>query len=150
MRLEETAALIALATSGPFTENTYEHLQALELVRKSSDANWEITERGRVFIDHLQGLELPRQITQWVMPSDDPPFSLAAFGSAAQFKPMNLSIDDGPPPPPPIRRKREIPTDPDELKAEADRLMNAGYGMNEVKAELELTDAQAQAFFFGH
>lgn len=54
-----------------------------------------------------------------------------------------------PPPAPPSRPKRVIPTDPEELRLEAVRLMDAGYGMNEVKEQLELTEPQAQAFFFG-
>ena len=53
------------------------------------------------------------------------------------------------PPAPPLRPKRVIPTDPEELRAEAQHLMNAGFGMNEVKEELQLTESQAQAFFFG-
>lgn len=65
---------------------------------------------------------------------------------------LHLSMDDeGPaPPPPPLRPKRVIPTDPELLRLEAVRLMDAGYGMNEVKEMLELTEPQAQAFFYGH
>lgn len=152
LTLEQLAALTLLATPGPsgFSETTYEHLQGLDLVRYNSECNWEITDRGRVFLDHLEALPLPRQITQWVMPSDSPAFDLAVFGTAAQFKPMHLSIeDDTPPPPPPLRPKRVIPTDPEELKALALSLMNSGFGMNEVKEQLELTEGQAQQFFFG-
>ena len=54
------------------------------------------------------------------------------------------ALEEAPPKP-----KRIIPTDPDELKAAALRLLDAGYGMNEVKTELELTEEQARAFFFG-
>lgn len=142
MRLDETAALILLAIPGPpgFSENTYEHLQALELVRKNSEANWEITERGRVFIDHLQGLALPEQTTAWRMPDR---YSIP--GSTAHW----IDEDTKPPPAPPLRPKRVIPTDPEELRLEALRLMDAGFGMNEVKEQLELTEPQAQQFFFG-
>lgn len=56
---------------------------------------------------------------------------------------------EGPAPPPPPKPKRVIPTDPEELRLEAVRLMDAGYGMNEVKEQLELTEVQAQQFFFG-
>lgn len=62
---------------------------------------------------------------------------------------LTMEIEEGTPPPPPLRPKRIIPTDPEELRLEAVRLMDAGYGMNEVKEQLELSEAQAQQFFFG-
>jgi hypothetical protein len=143
LTLEQIAALIALDAAGG-EGVVFEHLQVVELVRMRGDT-WEVTERGRAFLDHLERLPLPVPITQWLMPSADPAFDLAAFGSAVHLRPSESA-----PPPPPLRPKRAIPTDPDELKAEALRLMDAGYGMNEVKEQLELTAAQAQQFFFGH
>lgn len=150
MTLDHLAALFAVASHTTVSENDLEQLATDELVERSGDSVWEVSARGQAFIDHVRSLPLPRQLTQWVMPSDDPPFSLATLGSAVQFKPMHLSMEEGTPPPaPPLRRKRVIPTDPEELRLEAVRMMDAGYGMNEVKEQLELTDPQAQQFFFG-
>lgn len=147
MRLGQTAALIAIdiGDNVPVPEEVCENLQALGLVRYNSESNWEITERGRVFLDHLQGLSLPVQTAAWRMPGSD------VLITGRQPLELHMSgIDDGPaPPPPPLRRKRVIPTDPDALRLEAVQMMNSGFGMNEVKEELELTESQAQQFFFG-
>jgi hypothetical protein len=64
---------------------------------------------------------------------------------------LHLSMDeDGEaPPPPPLKPKRAIPSDPDALRAAAIQMMDQGYGMNEVREELELTESQAQSFFYG-
>jgi hypothetical protein len=59
-------------------------------------------------------------------------------------------INEGAPPPaPPVRRKRTIPTDPYELRTEANRLLDSGMGMMEVAADLELTPDQIQSIFYG-
>lgn len=62
---------------------------------------------------------------------------------------LTMEAEEGTSPAPPLRPKRIIPTDPEELRLEAVRMMDAGFGMNEVKEQLELTEPQAQQFFFG-
>lgn len=61
------------------------------------------------------------------------------------FRTFGAAVIEAHPPPP--KAKRLIPSDPAELKAEAMRMFNSGYGMNEVQVELELTEAQANEFF---
>lgn len=62
------------------------------------------------------------------------------------FRTFGAAANEARPLPPP-KAKRLIPSDPAELKAEAMRMFNSGYGMNEVQVELELTEAQANEFF---
>lgn len=72
-----------------------------------------------------------------------------AIAAIKALRPAPASDDSAMTGPPPPRPKRQIPTDPEALKAEAIALLDAGLGMEEVKRELELSDEQAQAFFFG-
>jgi hypothetical protein len=58
-----------------------------------------------------------------------------------------MMIDEGVAPPPPVKPKRYIPSDPEELRDLALRMMNDGRGLMEVKEELDLTQAQADEFF---
>lgn len=44
---------------------------------------------------------------------------------------------------------RDIPTDPEILRATATHMLNSGSSMNEVKTALNLTQEQADQFFFG-
>ena len=60
-----------------------------------------------------------------------------------------LDLEEAPNNFPPAKPKRVIPTDPELLRETALQLMNSGLGMNEVKAELNLTTEQADAFFHG-
>lgn len=147
MTLQQLAALFDLAASagveGLCEERhgnaTWAALEQSELA--VAGETWAITDRGRAFLDHVCALPLPQQTIAWRMLGQVtlPTTEIATI----------LEDEGKPPPPPPLRRKRVIPTDSEELRLEAVRMMDAGYGMNEVKEELELTGPQAQQFFFG-
>ena len=155
MTLQQLAALIGLAAVPRSSVSAIEHVQrmpaglwdelfAQQLITRdmSEQAVWFVSERGQAFVDHVCALPLPQQAIAWRMPTAEEPLVWSSK-IAVPFE------DEGRPPPPPKKPKRVIPTDPELLRLEAIRLMDAGYGMNEVKEQLELTEPQAQAFFFG-
>lgn len=158
----QLAALFDLAASDGADSkrhepNTWRSLEVLQLVDVGEHA-FMLSERGWAYVQHVCALPLP-ELT-WRMPdgtlssgtfSESGTFTKAAWDGLVRINrpPAPVPGDEGPaPPPPPLRPKRIIPTDPDELRSEAIRLMDQGFGMNEVKEQLELTETQAQQFFF--
>lgn len=154
MNLEHIATLIALSEysmtqliAGPETDAVLGELAAAQLIERdpSEEAPWCLAERGKVFVEHLQSLELPTPVTVWKMP-----------GVATKFvgaRPRMPGPEEGaapPAPPPPTRvPPRPIPTDPAELRALALQMMDSGFGMNETAEFLKLTPEQSQAIFYG-
>lgn len=53
------------------------------------------------------------------------------------------------PPPKPFASRIETPSDPELLKATANRLLDSGMSMNEVTRELSLTPEQTTSIFYG-
>lgn len=134
MNLDQLHALVSIAVSGvPTSENTREQLVRVQLIQDSTP---ELTERGQVFLEHVLALPLPEQIAAWKMP-----LAAAAIESSGPPPPA--------PPPPNRVAPRPIPTDPAELRAEALRMLDSGYGMNETAEFLKLSADQVQAIFYG-
>lgn len=142
-------------------------LGELQLVERESEQSlWQLTERGRVLVDHVLSLPLPE--LAWRMPGQQQPvmpvrpsavdpvqLALNSLGSMAPwpFAAKAVTLEDNGPtparPPAPVSMlpKVDIPEDPEALEQRANQLLNSGYGLNEVKEMLKLSSAQAQAFF---
>lgn len=128
----------------------------LQLVERESDqALWQLTERGRILVDHVLSLPLP--VLAWrmpvqqqpVMPPHQPQFDIRLMRAGPiGFVPAE-PVEDPPQPPAPLSMlpKVDIPTDPAELESQANMLLNRGYGLNEVAQMLKLSPTQAKAIF---
>jgi hypothetical protein len=158
--LEQLAALFDLAQghTGRWAENVFEHLAQDNLVDRDDDAVWEVTDRGRVFVEHVRALPLPERAWRMPMAHRIAPNAgafmedFAAFGTAALHI-NGIEEEEGEPPkgpmPKPFARKIDIPSDPELLRALASQLLDNGMSMGEVERELNLTPEQATAFFRG-
>lgn len=128
-------------------------LGELQLVERESEQSlWQLTERGRVLVDHVLSLPLPQ--LAWRMPGQQQP--VMPLYQPWLDKDIRLlrpgpAEPSGPAPRPPapvsMLPKVDIPEDPVALEQRANELLNGGYGLNEVKEMLKLSSAQAQAFF---
>lgn len=155
MNLDQIQALISVDTgvSTNLAENEFEWLKEHELVRASDEENWELTGRGRAFLEHIAGLPLPKRVTVWRIAPNAGEFAddLRTFGSAALH--INGIDEEGAPPagppPKPFASGIEIPTDPELLKIHANNMLDRGMSMGEVTRELNLTPEQATSFFRG-
>lgn len=141
MNLEELQALVSIAVSGvPTSEvvrNTLVHFKLIEVDTP------RLTDRGQVFLEHVLALPLPEPVSAWRMPG-------ASVTVASAPMPETEEGVAPPPPPPPTRlTRRQIPTDPVELRAEALRMLDSGCGMNETAELLKLSPDQVQAIFYG-
>lgn len=141
MNLEQLHALVEIAFSGvPASENTRTQLVHFKLIQADAP---ELTERGQVFLGHVLALPLPEPVSAWRMPG-------ASVTVASAPMPETEEGVAPPPPPPPTRlTRRQIPTDPVELRAEALRMLDSGCGMNETAELLKLSPDQVQAIFYG-
>jgi hypothetical protein len=133
------------------------HEDLIEQMPNGRADSFRLTERGKVYLSYLTTVPLPVQ--GWRMPNgrfdalsdlilgpgNEPPFAATQEAFERGVRPP----DEGKPPPPPVRVRMAKPTDPTELKSLANRLLDLGMGMNEVKDELELTDAQVREYFYG-
>jgi hypothetical protein len=126
-------------------------LGELQLVERESEQSlWQLTERGRVFVDHILSLPLPQ--LAWRMPGQQQPvmpMQLPTTPWSFAAKPVTLEDTASAPPPTPVSMlpKVDIPTDPSELNLLANRYLDQGYGMNEVATMLKLDPAQMKAIF---
>lgn len=155
MTIEELAALFALAAELANSEaarqvqercgaTVWGALSGRGLIDRhlSEQAIWQLSARGQAFIDHVLALPLPEEVRAWRMPKTN------ARRSAPRMTATEV-LERQRPPPAPVAPQVEIPTDPAELSALASHLMDSGYGMNEVKETLKLSDEQAQRIFYG-
>lgn len=141
MNLDQLHALVAIAVTGtPPSQEVREQLVRAQLIQDSAPV---LTDRGRVFLEHVLALPLPEPVSAWRMPGA----AVSAAVTAAQETAEGIAP---PPPPPPTRiSRRPIPTDPAELRVEALRMMDSGFGMNETAEFLKLSSDQVQAIFYG-
>lgn len=147
MTLDELAVLFALSAGRKLKRTDDAMLELLArdglvtiLGRVSS-----VSERGMAFVRHVQGLPLPSG--GWSMEPHGPSYAGGIRFVGQEYRDGALQVDDdGPPPPPPQKVKRVFASDEDK-KAEALSMMERGYGLGEIKAELELTGADMQDYF---
>lgn len=140
MTPQQLSAFVAVATPESVSDEIRDFLRDENLV---DETGVQLTERGAAFLWHLLAQPLPEQVMTWRVPG----------GSSMSAPLPGRETGEGvatPAPPSPTRvSRRPIPTDPSELRAEALRMMDSGYGMNETAEFLKLSPDQVQAIFYG-
>jgi len=161
MTLDELSALLAIAYTGGAVALVVTETRALGYLRDQQliEADGEqggvrLSERGRVFVDHILALPLPVPVSAWRMPSgiveyaQPDPVMNATEALSRQTPPEEDNTPPAPPRPLNFRPGNPIPTDPAERSAEAKRLIDSGWGVNEVATQLEMAIDEVEAIFF--
>lgn len=159
MNLEQLNTLVHFAyiTQSGAAAPEHEDRVFEELARLGLTDGAAVTPRGMAFIRHLCALPLPERVTAWQVPRithspgaflDD----VAAFGVGA-LRISGIEEGEGEPPkgpmPKPFATRIEIPSDPEALNMEANRLLDSGMGQMEVAHALDMTEEQVARIFRG-
>lgn len=147
MTLDELAVLFALSAGRKLKRTDDAALESLArdglvtiLGREAS-----VSERGSAFVHFVQALPLPAGGWSIRMPLTygEPPTMVPNW----PLPPSPPEDDDGPAPPAPPLKVKRIIEDPELRQHEAMALMNRGYGLREIKDELDLSDEDMTAYF---